>query len=849
MSSRLSHQVIPTVYDLYLDIDLPNFKFNGKTSIFCEVQTACDTIILNSKDLLHHNISVIQNNKDCYLNSISEQNELLQIHTTGLLPGECTISIVYSGEISSSLEGFYRSKYIHNGVEKYMATTQFEAASARSAFPCFDEPDFKAIFKITINGPTDKTILSNMSVLSTFVNPDIPDKTIVTFNPTPKMSTYLVAFIIADLEYVETISANGTVLRVYATPDNHNKISFALDIAKKALDWYNKWFGIDYEIPKMDLVAIPDFDAGAMENWGLITFREECLLCDAHTTLAEKQDIVNVICHEIAHQWFGNLVTMEWWTYLWLNESMATYFAWLVTDELFPEWKIWDRFVRDENARALGLDSLENSHPLEVPVNGVHEIQQIFDAISYSKGACLIRFLVNYIGMETFQKGMQNYITKYKYQNAVSNDLWNSFGSGILELMDCWTHQTGYPVLDVSITETIDDSQTGTDSFFAVNYTCTISQTRYFKNPPAIKDSTIWKIPIEISFENTTSSYTVMLNEQIQTFVFADKPRVINSNRCGFYRVQYKTVPDYSKFTMTELNHTLSDICCFSMAGYITFNTAFSMLKHMSQYVSDEKYDYYFWTTLTTYINNIYDLFDCDKSLQSDFVNNIVLPVYNNLVILYQKLGWCEVESELPNDTLMRTLAINNLCRYGLGPLEHLMSEFRNGNWKSKRDDILPIVGRYCTFDDYTKLLEILRTTQDQQLISTLLGSISKAKNTEMIEHNIQLINSGEIRDHNLRYFVNCLSYNSASRMKIWEYVTTNWDKIIVLYPAGSSGLCSMVKVMASGFSTRSELDMYKKFFEIPPAGTEMSIRQTVENIINRICTIDRLMLVDYSMF
>lgn len=814
MTSRLSEQVTPNTYDINLDIDLDNFKYNGKVCITCNVNVVTENIVLNSKGLVHNKISVFQNNKEQF-KSFLVSNELLNIETEILEKGICYINIEFTGEITTQLEGFYRSKYVHDNIEKYMATTQFEAASARSAFPCFDEPNFKAVFNITIQGPKDKTILSNSSVLSVI---ECEKTKIVKFNPTPKMSTYLVAFIISDLEYVETETSNGTKIRVYATPGNNNELDFALDIAKRALEWYNKWFGIEYELPKMDLVAIPDFDAGAMENWGLITFREECLLCSKNTTLAEKQDIVNVICHEIAHQWFGNLVTMEWWTYLWLNESMATYFAWLLTDELFPEWEIWNRFIRDENARALNLDSLENSHPLEVPVNEVHEIQQIFDAISYSKGACLIRFLVDYIGMHNFQKGMREYITKYQYDNAVSDDLWNSFGPEINELMDCWTHQTGYPMLTVSVIKNID------------KYECTISQTRYFKNNKTEDIPTKWNIPIQIRFDNHIQ--TVLLNSFTQTYSFDDIPIIINPNRCGFYRTLFTTPICYDKITNNEINCVLSDICCFSMSGHIQFSQIFPKLKEIVKYASS---DYYFWTTLVSYINNIYDLLDFDTDLQEKFVENIIKPIYHNLENIYELLGWHNNEKETANDAFLRTLVINNLCRYGMGPLETAFSEFRNNNWMSKREEILPIVGRFCTIDDYKKMLEILESTHDQQLVSILIGSIAKATNKEMIEQNIKLIEDGKIRDHNLRYFINCLSYNPKSRIEIWNYVTSNWDKFLGLYPAGSSGLCGIVKVIASGFSTQEQLGMYENFLKIPPMGTEMSVNQTIENIKNRI--------------
>lgn len=369
------------------------------------------------------------------------------------------LEIKFTGQLNDKMAGFYRSTYKkEDGTEGLLATTQMEPTDARRSFPCFDEPALKAAFTVTLIADKNLTCLSNMDVSSeSEVQSAISGSTkkAVKFNKSPEMSTYLVAFIVGELNYIET-NAFRVPVRVYAPPGQdieHGR--FSLELAARTLAFYEKVFGIEFPLPKMDQVAIPDFAQGAMENWGLVTYRVVDLLLDEKASgAATKERVAEVVQHELAHQWFGNLVTMDWWEGLWLNEGFATWASWYSCNEFYPEWNVWQTFVTDTLQGALSLDSLRSSHPIEVPVKRADEINQIFDAISYSKGSCVLRMISTYLGEDVFLEGVRRYLKKHAYGNTQTGDLWASLadasGKKVEEVMAAWTKEVGYPVVTVS---------------------------------------------------------------------------------------------------------------------------------------------------------------------------------------------------------------------------------------------------------------------------------------------------------------------------------------------------------------------------------------------------------------
>ena len=399
-----------------------------------------------------------------------------------------TLRMAFTGTLNDKMAGFYRSGYTAPGGEtRYMGVTQFEATDARRAFPCWDEPSLKATFDVTLRVPADRTALGNMpparSALCT-VGKGASGWKDVAFERTPLMSTYLVAWVVGEFDVVESETKEGVTVRVWTPPGLGEQGRFALDVATKTLSFFTDYFGAPYPLPKMDMVAVPDFAAGAMENWGLVTYRTVLALYDPATTgSAVKQQSAYVVCHELAHQarmlcallhmraelltthapdnpralraqWFGNLVTMEWWSHLWLNEGFATWAGWLAVHALFPEWRVWDQVLVNEQARGLELDGLASSHPIEVEIPDASKVNEIFDAISYAKGASAIHMLVAYMGEAAFKEGMRLYVRRHAWGNAATGDLWRALGDAsgkpVAELMGCWTQQTGYPVVRAS---------------------------------------------------------------------------------------------------------------------------------------------------------------------------------------------------------------------------------------------------------------------------------------------------------------------------------------------------------------------------------------------------------------
>ncbi|CAF2515714.1 unnamed protein product [Rotaria sp. Silwood2] len=448
---RLPKSIVPTHYDLTIQPNLDKFKFNGDVNIHLKVQEPTSSIVLYAAELEVDNAKVKSTSKDEQEGKIEYDKEGERITVNfdkKLETGDYELALKFVGEINNRMRGFYRNKYTTpDGSEvRYGASTQFEPADCRRAFPCWDEPNFKATFDITLITPKNLRAISNMPIKSENEYADDKEWKITKFDRTPIMSTYLVAYVVGEYDYVETKDSNGVSMRVYTSVGKKEHGQFALDTAAKVLPFYADYFDVKYPIAKADQIAISDFAMGAMENWGLITYRETALLIDPKfSSMDTRQRVAIVVAHELAHQWFGNLVTMDWWTDLWLNEGFATWIEYLAVDKCYPEFDIWTQFVADTFARFLIPDALKSSHPIEVPIGHPAEIDEIFDAISYSKGSSVIRMLHDYIGDDAFRKGLHNYLTEYTYKNTITENLWSHLAKAsnkpVNEVMSSWTLQ------------------------------------------------------------------------------------------------------------------------------------------------------------------------------------------------------------------------------------------------------------------------------------------------------------------------------------------------------------------------------------------------------------------------
>ena len=457
---RLPRHVLPVRYELRLEPDLAGAAFHGHVTIAVTVVRPTDVVIFNSLELAIENAVVEDAAGGQQTASIALDEPLQRCRLTvaqPLVPGQWRLHIEFRGTLNDKLRGFYRSTYKDlNGSTQTLAATQFEATDARRAFPCWDEPDFKAVFSTTLVIDPTLSAVSNSAVLS---ETQERGKKVVRFADTMKMSTYLVAFVVGRIEASAPTSVGKTTLRLWTVPGKKHLTGFGQDIATASLQFFERYYDIPYPGDKLDLLAIPDFASGAMENLGAITFRETALLVDPRSaTHGELERVADVVAHENAHMWFGDLVTMSWWNGLWLNEAFATFMEMLAVDAWKPEWKRWDTFGVSR-AAALSVDGLHSTRPIEYAVRAPKDAEAMFDVLTYEKGASVLRMLEQHIGPTVFRDGVRGYLLAHAYGNADTKDLWISLGKAarqaVPDLMDGWIFQPGYPVLTAELTERI----------------------------------------------------------------------------------------------------------------------------------------------------------------------------------------------------------------------------------------------------------------------------------------------------------------------------------------------------------------------------------------------------------
>jgi tricorn protease interacting factor F2/3 len=450
----IAKDAIPYNYDLYFEPNLKTFEFKAVAKIRMKINKETSTLTLNAKDLSIHSAKI---NGQSTTFKLVDNNEVI-FSFPKPVSGDAELVVEYSGLHNDRLYGFYRSKYTYQGKDEHILSTQFEAPNARAAFPCLDEPLYKATFDVTIVTEADLEAISNMPIKN-MTNEGSKKKYV--FQTSPKMSTYLLYLGVGKFEKVSG-EAGKVKMNVYAVPGKSKYQNMPLEYGKKLFLDLQNYFQIDYPLPKMDLIAVPDFAAGAMENWGAITFRETALLGnEIETTVGGKQRIAEVVAHEIAHMWFGDLVTMVWWDDMWLNESFATYMEYKSVDRVFPEWRAMQKYYIDSVGSAFVADGLKNTHAISVQVNTAGEISELFDAIGYNKGGSVLLMLEHFVSSEVFRKGLIRYLKTYSYSNATKKDLWHAIeleckASGkdypVVEIMEDWITRIGYPIISVKKT-------------------------------------------------------------------------------------------------------------------------------------------------------------------------------------------------------------------------------------------------------------------------------------------------------------------------------------------------------------------------------------------------------------
>ncbi len=764
-SSRLSPYIIPINYNLLFEPDLKTFKFKGKEEIKINLLKPTNKIILHSKELEINKISLKSHHRTLIPQiNLDKKNELLIIKFNETLnPDHAILSIEFEGILNDQLNGFYRSKYEYKGKTHYLATTQLEAPYARKAFPCFDEPDKKATFDISVLIDKNFKAVSNMPVHIEI--PTKKNKTIVTFQTSPIMSTYLVYLAVGNFEFLQD-KYKETRLRVVTTPGKSKHGKFALEITKKFLKYFEDYSEVPYPLPKLDLIAIPDFAAGAMENWGAITFREIILLFDPKKTSTRiKRRIAEVVAHELWHQWSGNLVTMKWWDDLWLNESFANYMAYKAVNHYFPEFDMWEYYTSDETAPAFALDSLRTSHPIEVKVNSPNEIEEIFDKISYSKGGSVLRMMDNYLGHENFRKGVSNYLKKHQYKNAEASDLWNSLAqissSNVKQIMESWIKQPGYPLIEVE----------------AKNNKLILKQKR-FNNSSSQK----WIIPITISTDKGVKKILLSSGKakiKIPNLKYAK----LNSNQKEFYRTKYadaelrKLLPliekkKLSPFDRWGIENDLFSLCLY---GERPVSAYLNLLK---AYKNED--NYLILLEIYSHIHALYFLFN-EKPFWEEIWPKFKLHIAEPFAKNFLKLGWNPKKKEPINNILSRSLSISFLSF--IGDEKIIKSAFAKvKSPKSLHPDIsgavYGVAARHGNSKIYNHLKKTYLVPPSLEEKVKVLAAMYKFDSPKLLKSALDFALSGKIRTQDLATVFAYSGVNPKMTKIFFPWVKANWDKL-----------------------------------------------------------------------
>eukprot|EP00002_Diphylleia_rotans_P015932 TRINITY_DN3086_c0_g1_i4.p1 TRINITY_DN3086_c0_g1~~TRINITY_DN3086_c0_g1_i4.p1 ORF type:complete len:798 (-),score=182.20 TRINITY_DN3086_c0_g1_i4:58-2451(-) len=713
---------------------------------------------------------------------------------------------------------------------RVMASTQFEATDARRAFPCWDEPAVKATFDVTMIHRPDRVSVSNMPVKNEAVRAEDGYK-VVKFETTPKMSTYLLAFVVGEFDYVEGDTKEGVHMKVFTPVGAKEQGLFALDVGTRVLSYFTEYFGIGYPLPKCDMITIPNFSAGAMENWGLITYREAALLIDEKSSsIASKQNVAYIVAHELAHQWFGNLVTMEWWTHLWLNEGFATWVGNLAVAHLFPEWDIWTQFVTHYYNHALELDELLSSHPIEVPVKNSAEINEIFDTISYCKGASVIRMIVEWLGEETFRKGINLYLNKFLYGNAETDDLWASLqeasGKSVQEFMGNWTRSVGFPVVSVEQGEG-DELK--------------LTQERFLTTPSSepVEDQKWW---VGMSFTDSTgSTQSFDLKEKQGTLPYKSFCGCAwikcNAGQHGFFRTKYSSemlqklkqpVLDRSLASVDRLG-VQNDVFALSKAGLIPTAEA---LEFAEAYKNED--DYPVWSDLNGSIDYL-------STLWSEEPNH---PAFQKYICqlyaqVYQKLGWTPKEGESPLSPMLRSLVIATLGANGDKSVVETAKERFQAFLKDPstlpadlKGVVYRLVVEFGGEEEYNQVLAIYRAATLPEERLRALRALGCARTPDLHRRSLEFSLSEEVRTQDTYIVIAAASGSVLTRKATWQFMKDNWTTFNQKFGTGQFLFGRMISFATSKFTTEAmaaEIEAY--FAENPVPQAERTIKQSLESI------------------
>jgi puromycin-sensitive aminopeptidase len=784
---RLPRTVVPRRYDLTLEPDLAAATFAGTESVEVEVGEPTTEIVLNSIDIEIDEATVdVAGERMVASVALDDEAERATLTFDRAVPaGQAVLQLRFRGVLNDKLVGFYRSTFTDDaGATRVLATTQMEATDARRAFPCWDEPDAKAVFGVTLVVPEDLLAVSNAGEIGR--EPAGGGKVAVRFADTMPMSTYLVAFVVGPLVATAPVDVDGKPLRVVCPPGKEHLTAFALEVGEFALRYFTDWFGMAYPGDKLDLVAIPDFAFGAMENLGCVTFRERLLLVDPATaTQAELQSIVDVIAHEIAHMWFGDLVTMKWWNGIWLNEAFATFMEMTCTDAFRPEWQRWVDFGLSRTA-ALDTDALDATRPIEYPVVSPADADGMFDVLTYEKGASVVRMLEQYLGADRFRDGIRRYMAQHQYGNTETSDLWDALeaesGEPVRRIAESWIFQGGFPEVHVAPVDGTPGS--------AVR----VSQRRFRYDD--VDKGERWSIPVVVGSraaggEGQPQQATALLEDGATTVTEAAGWPWVNANlgAHGFYRVRYDQsllealLDNLADLTPLERYSLVDDAWASVLAGS---THAATFLTTAARF--DQERDLSVWERITGALTEIDRLVagDARVALQTRAAA-LVGPVR-------VALGAAARPGEDDRTRTLRGVLLQAaalLAGDGVARerASELLDRFLAHPPSVDPDLAAPALATSATLGDvalHERLVGHYRAASNPQDRQRLLFSLARFRDPEALARTLALSLSEDVRSQDAPYLLAQALANRDNGAAAWEFVAARWADIEAHFPANS---------------------------------------------------------------
>jgi aminopeptidase N len=827
VAQRLPRLAIPSHYDLTLTPNITQRRFTGDERIDAQVLAPTTKITLNAVDIHFQDASITAGGHLQRATVTNQPEREMAVLTVGtpLAQGPATIHIRFTGVLDSELRGFYLAREAGHTY----AVTQFEPTDARRAFPCFDEPALKATFQVTLLAPKGDTAISNSPIVSDTPGPGA-DQHRIRFATSPRMSTYLVAFLIGDFACLKG-GTDGIPIRVCAPPNQVQLGQFALTAAEHVLRFYDRYFGINYPYRKLDLIAVPDFEAGAMENTASITFREtDLLLENRYASDAQREDVASVIAHEMAHQWFGDLVTMAWWNDIWLNEGFATWMSSKPVEAWKPEWKIQDNDVQD-TISALELDSVESTHPIRAPrAETSAQINQLFDGITYDKTAAVLRMLEAYVGPESFRRAIHEYLSRYKYSNASAQDFWNTVtqatGKPVNKLMPTFVLQPGAPIVNVH-------TQCDGDATAVL-----LSQRRYYFNRTLFDSGSpeLWQIPVCLK-ASSGPTRCELLNQRRQTFhlhgcspwVFAD------AGARGYYWLAYSPAElskidtdAESSLTPVERMGLLADERAMLYAGRISIGNDLTTLDHfasdMDPAVVDEVTG-----TLAAFGRHLVN--SSDQNQFRGWVRDLLRPAA-------QRLGWKPAPGEDLETGELRAAVLRTLGETGHDPdvltravdLARAYLRDRSAVDPSLVGAVLTLAaigGNSSLYDQFLAQSQRAVSPEEHDRHMYALANFTEPR---LIKRSLEYSLTPNIRKQDFVFFIGALMRNPAAQEATWEFVKSHWTQVHAKLSTFAGG--EIVEATA-GFCTRSRRDDMLNFFKAHPVAAATQSLKLTTNVIN----------------